>query len=134
MKSLVIGGYPITFTKNQFNYTITIANDIDKLQIDPVVETDSDTFEILNNNNLENGSIIKINVTGDDKLVTTYNINIIKESKSNLFLYIGIGIVALLTIILIVLIILKNNNKKKNNKIGPKTLDNKKDNIEVLNI
>lgn len=134
LKSLVIGGYPITFTKNQFNYTITIANDIDKLQIDPVVETDSDTFEILNNNNLENGSIIKINVTGDDKLVTTYNINIIKESKSNLFLYIGIGIVALLTILLIILIILKSNNKKKNNKIGPKTLDNKKDNIEVLNI
>lgn len=134
LKSLVIGGYSINFNSKQFNYTITVQSDINKLEIDAITENEEDTFEVLNNNNLENGSIIKINVTGEDKKITTYNINIVKETKSNIILYIGIGIVVLLTILLIVLIIIKNNKKNKNNKIGPKTLDNKKDNIEVLNI
>ena len=131
LKSLVIGGYNINFNKDNFNYTITISNEISKLEITPIVEDTEDRYEILNNNDLANGSIVKINVIGSDNTTTTYNINIIKENNQNLLLYIGIGVIALLVILLIILIIIKSNKNKKNNKNEPKTLDN---NIEVLNI
>lgn len=134
LKSLVIGGgYNINFNKNTFNYTITIPNEITKLEITPVVENTSDRYEILNNTNLVNGSIIKINVIGDNNETTTYNINIVKEKQINYLIYIGLGAVLLLIIILIILIIIKSNKKKKNN-ISPKTLNNNRNDIEVLNI
>lgn len=133
LKSLVVGGYNIDFDKDKFNYTITIDDNIDKLEIDPVLEDESNKYEVVDNNNLKNGSIIKINVTGEDDVTTTYSINIIKEEKINILFYVAIGLIVILVIILIILIIIKSNRKKKNNISQPKTYENK-DNIEVLNI
>lgn len=130
LKSLVIGGYNINFNKSTFDYKLTISSDINKLEITPISEESDIKPIVLNNENLKDGSVIKINLTGDDDITTTYSIIITKE-KSNLILYIGLGVLGLLIIILIVLIIIKSNRKKKNN-LNTKPNDNS--NIEVLNI
>ena len=127
---MVIGGYNINFNKSTFDYKLTISSDINKLEITPISEESDIKPIVLNNENLKDGSVIKINLTGDDDITTTYSITITKE-KSNLILYIGLGVLGLLIIILIVLIIIKSNRKKKNN-LNTKPNDNS--NIEVLNI
>ena len=123
LKSLVIGGYTIDFKKNILKYEITIDNQLTKLEITAIPENETDTVKIINNENLENNSKIEIQVSGEDETNTTYTINILKEKKSELILYIGIGLISLLIIILIILIIIKKNKKNKSN-----------ENIEVLNI
>ena len=132
LKSLVVGGYEkqLQFNKNVFTYTLTIANDVDKLLINAVTENDEDTYEIKDNKDLINGSKIKIVVSGEDEKETTYTINIIKE-KSNLPLFIIIGLVGFLVILLIVLVVVKANKNKKNQNLNNQ---NNNGNIEVLNL
>ena len=130
LKSLVIGGYQIDFNKETLNYSITIPSDINKLVINYIPEKASDTIEVIGNEDLENGSSIKIKVIGEDKLETTYTINIIKESN-NMWLLLAIGLIFILIIILIILIIIKNKkNKKPKNNIKPETV--KQETIETL--
>lgn len=130
LKSLVIGGYEnqLNFNKEQFDYTLTIPNNINKLQITALPLDDDDRVEELNNENLDNGSKIVIKVSNDESS-TEYTIDIIKEKNSNNLLLIGIGLIVLLIIILIILIIIKS---KKNKRTQPKK--NNKEKIEVLNI
>lgn len=132
LSALVIGNYSINFNKEVFNYDLVIDKDIYKLVINAVPLDEHHLIEIKNNNNLEDGSKIIINVLDGEGNVTTYNINIIKENNNTL-LYVAIGVILLLIIILIILIIIKKNQKKKLIK-----KDNKKDkvepNVEILNI
>lgn len=129
LKSLVVGGYEINFNKETFKYSLSIPNDIDKLAITAISENDENEVEILNNENLVNGSIITIKVTGDNDNTTTYIINITKESGPNYLLFAGIGLIIVLIIILMILIIIK---RKKTKRTQPK--NNNIDKIEVLNI
>ncbi|MBQ3021085.1 MAG: hypothetical protein IJD92_02530 [Bacilli bacterium] len=126
LSNLVIGGFNINFDKNQFIYTITLDKDINKLELTPIAENNEDIIEVIGNENLENGSSIKINVTNDETN-TVYTINIVKDSANNLLIFIAIGLILLLIIVLIVLIIVKKN---RNNKIKTPTNNN----IEVLKI
>lgn len=130
LSALVVGNYKLDFNKEVFNYNLTIDKDISKLVINAVPQNETNNIKIKNNNQLENGSIIEIDVIDDEKNVTTYKINIIKESN-NLLLYIAIGLIVILIIILIILIIIKNNQKKK---IVKNNLNNNDDNVEVLSI
>lgn len=128
LSALVIGNYNINFNKEVYNYDLVIDKDIYKLVINAVPLDEHHLVEIKNNNNLEDGSKIIINVLDGEGNVTRYNINIIKENNNTL-LYLAIGIILLLIIILIILIIIKKNQKKKlikKDKIEP--------NVEVLNI
>ena len=132
LKALVIGNYNIDFNKEVFNYYLTIDKDIDKLVINAKAFNENDKIEIKNNNNLEDGSIININVLNEEGNITTYNINITKESN-NILLYLAIGLIILLIIILIILIIIKRKQKKKLDNV--KSNDAKhENNIEVLNL
>lgn len=128
LKSLVIGGYELQFNKEQFNYTLTIPSNINKLEITALPEIDEDKVEELNNENLVNGSKIIIKVSNDESS-TEYTIDIIKENTPNYLLLIGIGLIVLLIIVLIILIIIKS---KKNKRTQPKKNNN--ETIEVLNI
>jgi len=132
LSALVIGNYNINFNKSVFNYNLLIDNDIYKLVINAVPLDEQHLIEIKNNNNLENGSVIQINVLDGEGTVTTYNINIIKESNNTL-LFVAIGVILLLIIILVILIIIKKNQKKKLvKKDDKKTTTN--ESVEVLNI
>ena len=125
LKSLVIGGYTIDFKKNTLNYEITIDSQLTKLEITAIPENETDTVKIIDNENLENNSKIKIQVSGEDETSTTYVINILKEKKNDMIVYIGVGLISLLIIILIILILIKKKKNKKNKS---------NENIEVLNI
>ena len=131
LSALVIGNYKIDFNKDIFNYNLTIDNDIDKLEINPVPLDETNKVKIEDNKDLVDGSIIKINVINDSNEITTYKIFITKENNN--LLLIGIGAIILLIITLIILIIVKSKQNKKT-----KTTNNKhninNNEVEVLKL
>ncbi len=113
---ILVSGYNLNFESRKYQYTLKI-NDEKSLDLNIIKEADTDEIEIIDNENLKDGSIIKINVRRDNK-VTRYFINIEKSYsilKNNSILYIILG--CLLLSILIFGIILLINKKKKNNKV-----------------
>jgi len=133
LRALVVGNYSINFNKEVFNYDLVIDKDIYKLVINAVPLDEQHLVEYKNNNNLEDGSVIDINVLDGEGNVTTYKINIFKESN-NMLLYVAIGVILLLIIILIILIIIKKNQKNKLTKKDRKSNKSSETNVEVLNI
>lgn len=137
LKSLVVGGYNIDFSKEKFVYSLTIPNDINRLEITAIPEEDTSVVEIKGNEELIDGSLVTVNVIGEDNKTTTYTIDITKEASVNYMLVIAVVIILLLIVILVILIIIKSNKKKKNikNDSKPKVLkEEKKETIETLNI
>lgn len=140
LKSLVVGGYNINFNKEQFVYSLTIPSDISRLEITPIPEEETAMIEIKGNEELIDGSLVTINVIGEDNETTTYTIDITKEAGTNYMLLIAAGIIILLIVVLVILIIIKSNKKKQNlkNDNKPQVLDSKKkdtnETIETLNI
>jgi len=132
LKALVIGNYKINFNKSVFNYDLLIEKDIKQLVINAVPLEEENEVEIKNNINLENGSVVEINVLDNEGNVTTYRINIIKENN-NLLLFIAISVILLLIVILVILIIVKKNQKNNLVKKGnDKEVNN--ESVEILNI
>lgn len=131
LKSLVVGGYEneLNFDKERLVYTLTIPSNVNKLLITALAEEDEYVPEILNNENLVDGSQIMINITDENNNTTSYVINIVKEGSMNYLLIGAIGLIVVLIIILIVLIIVKSKKNKKT-KPSKKT----RNDIEVLNI
>ena len=129
---MVIGNYKINFDKNVFNYNLTIDKDIYKLVINAIPLNEDHLVDYRNNNNLQNGSIVYIDVSDGEGNITSYKINIIKESN-NMLLYLAIAVIILLIIILIILIIIKKQQKKK---LVKKEDSNSEieTNVEILNI
>lgn len=123
IKELLISNYEIDFLPDVLEYDLTI-EDESELDIKVTLENEKATYEILNNENLENGSVITIKVKAEDENVLEYKINILKEvvddgnlvdniddTTNNNKLYISIGIFGLGLILFIVAIICK---KRKN--------------------
>ncbi len=100
IKSLSITGYDIKFSKRVKNYTLEIDPKDTFLDIKPILENEKARFTITGNNNLKNGSIIKIEVTAENEEKAIYKINI-KEKHPN---YGNTFIKALLVIGIILLV------------------------------
>lgn len=103
-QSINIKDYEFNFNLDVFDYDLKISNEVNKLDI----IVNQDDYEIIGNDNLENGSKIIIRDLNNEK---DYTINIIKdikvssineeEPKSNLYYVIlGIGIVILVLLII----------------------------------
>ena len=132
---IIVSGYNLNFESRKYQYTLKI-NDEKKLDLNIIKEADSDEIEIIDNENLKNGSVIKIIVRRDNK-VSRYFINIEKSYsliKSGTILYIVVGAL-LLAILVFGMILIINRKKKKNvivdrsiNKEIEKVVDN---NVEV---
>lgn len=105
------------FNKNQFEYTIQIANNINELNIETFKQNDTDEVSVVGNSDLVDGSVIKINVTGSDGEITTYTIYIEKKSaaNNNIFLIVG-GILLAIIFILCIVVFIKSNKKGNPNK------------------
>ena len=119
LSNIQIDGRSINFAKSIYEYSVTI-NEEKNLSIFPVLENFDDTFEIINNNNLDNGSRVEIIVKNKDGYHRSYFLNIIKENNlndetkiNNDYTYIFIIIIVLLVIINIIRIV---KRKKINNK------------------
>ncbi len=109
LNSITVKGYDLGFSKDRKIYDLKI--NIDTKLLDIIINPSSVKHEILNNENLKNGSKIIIQVT-DDEDSYEYTINIQKENNFviNIICYLvfGIGIISFIASIVYVI-------KKKNN-------------------
>lgn len=121
LSSLTILGYEINFKNNVYEYNLKI-NDEEKLTINYQQEDESSEVVIKGNENLQNGSVISINVTSELGVTAVYKINIEKEGNGNLILYIAIGAGVLL--ILTVIIIISSNKNNRSRSIARDNFDN----------
>ena len=107
-----IENYDLHFSKDQKYYSLKI-KDENKLNITPVLEDDKSTFNIEGNNNLINGSIIKINVIAEDNSNTRYFITIEKNTSGSNIVIIIIVLLLLLLAGIITVVLLKIKRKKE---------------------
>lgn len=82
IKNLTIKNYPINFKSNIYEYDLEIKNEL-KLDIEVVLNDKKAKYEILDNNNLLSGSIVRIEVTAEDGTKSIYKINITKVDLSS---------------------------------------------------
>ncbi len=109
LKSIIIKNHDFTFDPNIFEYDITIGAGEDKLDI---LYQSGDGYEttIEGNENLKNGSVVKLIVEKDgDVKVYSFKIKVKEEEKKggNLLLYIAIGALALVVLGLLLAIFTK---------------------------
>jgi len=109
ISSINIKDYKLNFNKNIFKYTIRIKNE-KKLDIDVLLDDTTAGYEIKGNNNLNDGSLIKIIVTAEDGSIRIYEINI--KTNDKIIKSIFIVIIVLLLIVNILRLFFKYKNKK----------------------
>lgn len=128
LSSLVVGGYNIGFESRKFNYNLTIDSGIKSLTINAVPEKEEYEYEIIGQNNVKDGSQVKVIVTNvETDASTTYIVNI-KQDTSNLLIYIAIGGIVLLILIILLVIVVKKGKKADNNGSNNINKDKKKNN------
>ena len=113
IKKLEILNYDVDFDINNNSYIIKI-NDEKELFFNIEMEDENASYEIQNNSDLINGSIVKIIVKSESGEVKEYNFLIEKEeksvSKNNILTYI---IILILSVLLGMIIIIKRKKNKK---------------------
>lgn len=83
LKSLIIRECEdFEFVEGTYSYDLKLNNSVTKLTIDYVVSSSDSIVSISGNENLKNGSKVKILVTAEDGTKKEYVLNIIKESKT----------------------------------------------------
>lgn len=131
--NIKVKGYNLNFDKNSKTFYLSINKDTTKLNIEVTLDDEKSNYEIKGNENLKDGSIVKIIVTAEDGSTDTYRIIIQKDSKSNVpLIIILISSIIIISIVVFVLIKRKNKNKK-NDKKGKTAQNNQKSNSSVEN-
>lgn len=131
--NIKVKGYNLNFDKNSKTFYLSINKDTTKLNIEVTLDDEKSNYEIKGNENLKDGSIVKIIVTAEDGSTDTYRIIIQKDSKSNVPLII-ILISSIIIIGIVVFVLIKRKNKKKKNDKKWKTAqNNQKSNSSVEN-
>lgn len=111
LSNLKVSGYKeLNFKNNILSYDLYFKNIPNTLKIDASSNKDNAEIEILNNENLEDGSVVTINLSLNDEVVS-YQLNIKKEKVDDQLIII-IAII-LLVITMIVLLILEISDRKK---------------------
>lgn len=110
IKNIKVAGYDLPFEYDRKDYKLVI-NDEDQLDITVVMDDPSATYEIIGNENLKDGSIIKIVTKSQDGTSKTYTIEITKPSYLIYFI-IGGALIAL-AIAIPVIVYFKSVKKKK---------------------
>lgn len=113
IKELSIANKELKFQNDKYNYKIKLIDETE-LVFNILLEDEYATYEIKDNENLDNGSIVTITVTSESGMAKNYYFEMSKGfSFEEKHLYFIIGFVAgtLITLIFAI-IILKNKNKK----------------------
>lgn len=79
LSSLVLSSGNINFSANIYEYSINIDSNVNSIDVTAIPEDETSRVEILNNTNIENGSVIRVIVTGTDNSISEYKINVTKE-------------------------------------------------------
>ena len=82
IKKLTIENHNFEFDSTNKNYDIVISENEKNLNFNIELEDENAKYEIQDNNDLVNGSVIKIKVIAENLTETTYNFNIIKETTT----------------------------------------------------
>lgn len=109
LKSLTIKNYNINFSSSVYDYTIKIGNE-DRLNITYTTADSKSDVTVTGNENLENGSIIKVTVVAEDGTTTIYKINVEKVNTKNVVI---ISVMAFLLVTLVVLSVILVKSRKK---------------------
>lgn len=112
IKDIIISGYDLEFTSDKEDYKLVI-DDEDSLDIEVIMEDESAIYEIEGNENLKDGSVIKIKTTALDGSSKEYTITITKQNYAIYFII--AGALLLCTIAIPVIVYLKSVRKKKEN-------------------
>ena len=113
IKNIKVKGYKLNFDKASKTFHLNIKPEDTELDITVKLKDKKASYEIEDNDNLKDGSVIKIIVTAEDGTNDTYRIIISKKSSNVIPIVIGL-LILLAVIVIIVLTII--NNKRKNNK------------------
>ena len=148
--SLKIKDANIEFKPDVYNYSINVKSDVDILEIQAVASEEGATVEITGNEELKEGeNIITIIVSSKDgEKKATYQIKATKEaaeeektprnvqSNSKIYIYAGIGAVALIALIIVIVYTVKHRNEDDSEKFEgfPDELPEKDDNQEIDDI
>jgi hypothetical protein len=114
LSNLKIKDYKLDFKQDVKVYDLKIKDEVDELEITATPEDATAQVEIEGNKDLEDGSIVKINVKAEDGTYTRYFINIEKGSS-------GIPTIIIILIVLLLLLggcigLIIYRKKKKENK------------------
>lgn len=112
IKTMTIKNHKFKFTPSKTDYRLILDNET-SLEIAITMEDDAATYKIEGNQNLKDGSVIKIITTAEDGTEKNYKIEIIKNSYTAYYI---IGAVLLLTIILVPTIVYFVSVKPKQKK------------------
>lgn len=115
LKSIKVAGYKIDFDSSSKTFYLKIKPSDTELDISVKAADKAAVVKINGNEELEDGSIIKIVVTAPDNTKSTYRIIIEKEESSPLPIIIG-SLIGLIVIGVAVFVIIQNKNNKKKNK------------------
>lgn len=117
LKSIKIKNYKFSFDKDSRTFYLTINKNTDKLNITATPYDKDAEVKITDNEDLTDGSIIKIQVSKEDEKTTTYRIIIEKDEseKKSVVPFIIIGIISLVIIGLVAFMIIKKKHNKTNN-------------------
>ena len=111
IKDIIISGYNLDFDYSKYEYKLLIKKE-DKLDISVVMDDLNASYRIVGNDNLKDGSIIKIITKSFDGLTSqTYNIEITKPNYTAYYLI--AGVLVSLTIIIPILFYFKYVKPKK---------------------
>ena len=131
IEKINIKGYSLKIDGSSKTYYLDIKKDTNKLDIEVITSDDKASYDIEGNEDLINGSIIKIKVTAQNNDSDTYRIIINKpeEKKSSPILLIIIIIILILVIGITIFIVIKKKNDK--NKKNSSNKPNEKNDHEV---
>lgn len=79
LKSLDLSKGSVTFDKDIYEYSITLKEEENYIDITAIPEDSNATIEVKNNNDLKDGSVIEIIVSAPNSESTIYKINVKKE-------------------------------------------------------
>lgn len=80
IKNITIENYNLDFDNNKQNYDVVVNQDTNSLNFNIELEDENATYEINDNSDLVNGSIVTVKVIAEDLTEKTFYFNIIKET------------------------------------------------------
>ena len=116
LKKITIDNHNISFDSDVLKYKVKLSEDEDKLNIKVETLNEKATYLITGNKDLKDKSVIKVKVTAEDnKTITTYIIEIEKESSKAKIGLLPIIIIIILILAVIIFVLRKNKKNKTNN-------------------
>ena len=104
LRDLIIKDYKIKFDAKTTQYEVTLKEGVTSLDIEAKTNSDKATYTVEGNENLTNGSEIKIRVTAEDNSYTDYFIRVsAKRRGGNVFLTIFVILLIILVLAYLVL-------------------------------